>query len=137
MNIKDFILILGFIFICSVNENIKAQNFNSIFNNSQNDTFKENAVFYRLETNTYKWKFLGNVVITIKQVAKGFCLIEINGNKIKMDNIPDYSDGNQNGQVHECNISDDYWHQAHYRKNGISHIVLFNSERIRDYYISH
>ena len=44
---------------------------------------------------------------------------------------------NQNGQVMECIISDNYWYQVHYRKNGISYSVCFNSERIRDYYISY
>ena len=104
-------------------------------------TFEVRGVFYRHPTYSgtdTEFKFLGDVTATIEQTSKGFRLIKINGNKVKMDPPPVVDlNNNQNGQVTECTISDNYWYEAHYRKNGISYSVCFNSERIRDYYISH
>ena len=141
MYIKYFILTLIFIASYSINGEVQAQNFNNIFNRNRTDTYKEDAAFYRLPTNSgtdNKWKFLGYVEITLKQTSDGFRLTEIDGNKIKMDEPRGFDfNNNQSGQVHECVYSDEFWHQAHYRKNGISYIVLFSSERIRNYYISH
>ena len=108
---------------------------------NKNNTFEVKGVFYRHPTYSgtdMEFKFLGNVTATIEQTSKGFRLIKINGNQVKMDPPPHVDfDNNQNGQVTECIISDKYWYQAHYRKNGISYSVCFNSEKIRDYYISH
>lgn len=108
---------------------------------NSNHTFEVRGVFYRHPTYSgtdTEFKFLGNVTATIEQTSKGFRLIKINGNKVKMDPPPVVDlNNNQNGQVTECTISDNYWYEAHYRKNGISYSVCFNSERIRDYYISH
>jgi hypothetical protein len=139
MYIKYFILTLIFIASYSVNGEVKAQNFNN-YNTNKTDVFKERAAFYRMPTYSgtdTKEKFLGYVEITIKQTSDGFRLTAIDGNKIKMDNPGIDWNNNQSGQVHECDYSDDFWHQAHYRKNGISYIVLFSSKRIRNYYISH
>ena len=120
--------------ICSVN----AQSYDC---HNQGNTFDVKGVFYRLPTYSgadTEIKFLGNVTATIEQTTKGFRLIKINGNKVKMDPPPLLDlNNNQNGQVTECILSDNYWYQAHYRKNGISYSVCFNSDRIRDYYISH
>lgn len=115
-----------------------AQSYN-LYN--QGNTFDVNGVFYRHPTYSgtdTEFKFLGYITATIEQTTQGFRLVKINGNKIKMDPPPAVDlNNNQNGQVMECIISDNYWYQAHYRKNGISYSVCFNSEKIRDYYISH
>ncbi len=106
---------------------------------NKNNTFEVKGVFYRHPTYSgTDMEFLGYVTATIEQSSKGFRLIKINGNQIKMDPPPlaDF-DNNQDGQVTECIISDNYWYQAHYRENGISYSVGFKSERIRNYYISH
>ena len=117
---------------------IKAQTYSSDY---KKNIFDVKGVFYRHPTYSgtdTKFKFLGNVTATIEQTSKGFRLIKINGNKVKMDPPPLVDlNNNQNGQVTECTISDNYWYEAHYRKNGISYSVCFNSKRIRDYYISH
>lgn len=123
-----------FLNICNIN----AQN-HGLYN--QNNTFDVKGDFYRYPTYSgtdTKLKFLGSVTATIEQTSKGFRLIKINGNTVNMDPPPFVDlNNNQNGQVTECDISDNYWYEAHYRKNGISYSVCFNSERIRDYYISH
>lgn len=103
------------------------------------DSFKVEGVFYRLPTfteNDTKSKFLGYVKATIIQTKNGFRMIKINGNAIKRDSSIDLLQ-NQSAQVTECVFSDNYLFQAHYRKNGLSYVVMFNSDRIRDYYISH
>lgn len=112
--------------------NLKAQGYNN--------TFTEYGVWYRLPTYSgtdMKFKKLGNVTATIKQTDRGFELIGIDGEQLKRDYV--YSDyqNNQNAQVNLTDMMDSYMFEAHYRKNGISYIVFFNSNRIRKYFISH
>lgn len=124
------ILILASIFSFGLN----AQNLLS------NSSFTEYGVWYRLPTylgTDTKSKKLGNVSLTIKPTSNGFVLIGIDGAPLKKDNIfPDYQN-NQNGQVNLTDMMDSYMFEAHYRKNGISYIVFFNSDRVRKYFISH
>lgn len=133
--------IFSILFIQMVLFDICSANAQSYDYHNQGNTFDVKGVFYRLPTYSgtdTEIKFLGNVTATIEQTTKGFRLIKINGNKVKMDPPPLLDlNNNQNGQVTECILSDNYWYEAHYRKNGISYSVCFNSERIRDYYISH
>lgn len=124
------ILFLSSIFSFSLN----AQNL------TPNSSFTEYGVWYRLPTYSgtdTKSKKLGNVSITIRPTTNGFELIGIDGAPLKKDNIfPDYQN-NQNGQVNLTDMMDSYMFEAHYRKNGISYIVFFNSDRVRKYFISH
>lgn len=107
----------------------------------QGSSFKESAVYYRMPTyvgTDTEAKYLGNVEVTIKQERSGFRLYAINNQVVKIDPQRGIDlNNNQTGQVHETSFSDNYMYEAHWRKNGISYIVLFNSIRIRDYYISH
>ncbi len=102
-----------------------------------NESFTVKGKYYRLSYSGNDTKFLGDVSATIEQTKNGFRLTKINGEVVKMDTPSLDLDNNQKGQVTECYLSDNYLFQAHYRKNGISYVVLFNSDRIRDYYISH
>ena len=111
---------------------------------SHNSYFKEKAEYYRMPTyqgTDNKAKYLGDVVVTIVQEKDGFRLYAINNQIVKMDAaydaVSDLFYNNQRGQVHENPYSNDYMFYAHWRKNGISYMVMFNSTRIRDYYISH
>lgn len=111
-------------------------------NESHNPYFKEHAEYYRMPTyqgTDNKSKYLGDVVVTIVQEKDGFRLYAINDQIVKMDatSVSDLLLNNQRGQVQENPFSNDYMFYAHWRKNGISYMVMFNSTRIRDYYISH
>jgi hypothetical protein len=102
----------------------------------QNSYFKEYAEYYCCPPDK-KPKYLGDVVVTIAQEKDGFRLYAINDQVVKMDNVSDWYLNNQRGQVRINNHNNDYMYYAHWRKNGISYMVFFNSTRIRDYYVSH